>query len=1258
MVNRLFVQKHRGLDVESPALLRQIKEFLQIDSVSAVSVYNGYDVEGLSETELKTAIDCVFSEPNADAVSTDIQIAEDEVAILYKLLPGQYDQRADSAKQCLAILGLGTEVGLQTFKAVVLKGQLTEAVISRIKGYLINPVEAIEISRAVPLSTAVVLPTPEKTKRYEGFLTLSEEALEAFIKSEGLAMNLADLISVQNYFKSENRVPTHTEIKVLDTYWSDHCRHTTFTTELLERHFTGGKDNPAAQIVRNAQGAYEAMRTAVYGERALSRSFTLMDLATINAKYLKKQGLLSDVLESEEINAATFETEVTLTDGSKVPYWILFKNETHNHPTEIEPFGGAATCLGGAIRDPLSGRAYVYQGMRITGAADPRASLEDTLSGKLPQRVITRGAARGFSSYGNQIGLSTGFVREYYHDGFLAKRMEVGAVVGAVPKDQVRRESPSPGDVVLLIGGKTGIDGCGGATGSSKEHDEASLETCASEVQRGNAPEERKLQRLFSRADFAALVKKSNDFGAGGVSVAVGELADSLDISLDAVRTKYEGLDGTQLAISESQERMAVVIEAKDIAQVIAISAEENLEAYQVAVVTDDGYLRMSWQGEEILAISRSFIETNGAARQQLLNINLDNIEAIDALALQKQTNLPSEAEMKALVTDLNFCSQEGLVEMFDNSIGALSVQMPFGGSYQKTPTQAMVSRIPAYGKEVLTATVMAAGYKPELTKLNPFAGGALATVEALAKLVAVGGRVDKVKFSMQEYFEKLGDDPEKWSKPYLALLGSAHALSGLSMSAIGGKDSMSGTFKDISVPPTLIAFAASVQEAAHTVSPEFKAPNQPVYIIDFERDALGLPNLQTLRKSYEMLNKLMEAGFITAAMAIEEGGLAGSVTKMSFGNRIGFEALSDVAAGLNWTAVATGALVFSAKAEAVETTLWQSLKIAVGDTGLKCIGRTTQAYSLKMGGLSLDLNDLQTAWEAPLAEVFPRALPVDGKPLVCGDAASPVTVKNIQILKGTKPKVFIPAFPGTNCELDTARAFERAGAEPEVIVFRNKSTQDVSESLKAFTKAASEAQMIALPGGFSAGDEPDGSGKFICSVFRNPELADEVMKMLKVRDGLMIGICNGFQALVKLGLVTYGEIRTLEEDAPTLTYNTAGKHISKIVSIEAIENQSPWLSLAKVGESYQVPLSHGEGRFVCTDTWFERLKANGQLATFYQAGSNLNNSMHHIEGITSPDGRVFGKMGHAERIGTQVYANVPGRYDMEIFEAGVRFFT
>lgn len=1258
MVNRLFVQKHRGLDVESPALLRQIKEFLQIDAVDAVQVYNGYDVEGLSELDLKTAIDCVFSEPNADIVTTDIALADEEVVILYKLLPGQYDQRADSAKQCLAILGLGSSVGLQTFKAVVLKGKLTADIIKRVKGYLINPVEAVEISRAVPLTTAVVLPTPEKTKRYEGFLTLTNEALEMFIKTEGLAMNLADLASVQSYFKAEGRVPTHTEIKVLDTYWSDHCRHTTFTTELTQRHFEGNTESTTAQIVLDAQKAYEAMRTAVYGQRAQERSFTLMDLATINAKYLKKQGLLTDVLESEEINAATFETEVTLLDGTKVPYWVLFKNETHNHPTEIEPFGGAATCLGGAIRDPLSGRAYVYQGMRITGAADPRASLEETLAGKLPQRVITRGAARGFSSYGNQIGLSTGFVREYYHDGFLAKRMEVGAVIGAVPKEQVRRESPSTGDIVLLIGGKTGIDGCGGATGSSKEHDEASLETCASEVQRGNAPEERKLQRLFSRADFAALVKKSNDFGAGGVSVAVGELADSLNISLDAVRTKYEGLDGTQLAISESQERMAVVIEAKDAEKVIAISAEENLEAYQVAVVTDDGYLRMYWNGEEILAISRAFIETNGAARQQVISVALDSIKEIEAIGLQNNAYLPSEAQIKALVTDLNYCSQEGLVEMFDNSIGALSVHMPFGGTYQKTPTQAMVSRIPAYGQEVLTATVMAAGYKPKLTADNPFVGGAMATVEALAKLVAVGGKVEQVKFSMQEYFEKLGDDPEKWAKPYLALLGSAHALRGLSMSAIGGKDSMSGTFKDIAVPPTLIAFAASVQESAHTVSPEFKAPDQPVYIIDFERDALGLPNFQTLRKSYEVLNQLMSDGCITAAMALEEGGLLGSLIKMSFGNQIGFEALTDAAASLNWTTEATGSLVFSTTVEAVESTLWQNLKTALGESHLKCIGRTSKAYQLQLGSLCVALNDIQSQWEAPLADVFPRAMPVDGEQLVCGDISSPVTVKNVQVLKGKKPKVFIPAFPGTNCELDTARAFERAGAETEVIVFKNKNDQDVLESLKAFTRAASEAQMIALPGGFSAGDEPDGSGKFICSVFRNPQLAEAVMKMLKERDGLMIGICNGFQALVKLGLVTYGEIRTLEEDAPTLTYNTAGKHISKIVSIESVANRSPWLSLATVGESYQVPLSHGEGRFVCTDTWFERLKANGQLATFYQAGSNLNDSMHHIEGITSPDGKVLGKMGHAERIGTHIYANVPGRYDMEIFEAGIRYFT
>lgn len=1268
MVNRLFVTKLTALDVEGPSLHRQIKEFLQIEGVEAVRVYNGYDVEGLNTEELQTAIDCVFSEPNADVVSQELLTEQDETLILYKLLPGQYDQRADSAKQCLAILGLGQAVGLQCFKGVVLKGSLSESVISRIKSYLINPVEAIEIPYSKPLSTAVILPEPEAVVRFEGFLALDETALSSFIKDQGLAMNLADLVAVQAYFKSEGRVPSHTEIKVLDTYWSDHCRHTTFTTELTTRTFTEGTASDYRKNLLEAEAAYHEMRQAVYGERAATRPVTLMDLATINAKYLKKQGKLADVLESEEINAATFEVDVTLENGEKAPYWILFKNETHNHPTEIEPFGGAATCLGGAIRDPLSGRALVYQGMRITGAADPRASLEETLSGKLPQRVITRGAARGFSSYGNQIGLSTGFVREYYHEGFLAKRMEVGAVVGAVPRDQVRRETPAEGDVILLIGGRTGIDGCGGATGSSKEHDEASLATCASEVQRGNAPEERKLQRLFSDAGFAALIKKSNDFGAGGVSVAVGELADSLRINLDSVRTKYEGLSGTELAISESQERMAVVVAKEDAPAVIAFSEAENLEAYHVADVTGDGYLTMCWQGEEILKIKRDFIETNGAKREQAVIIDTEMPTPVEAIQLAEINvkNGDLASRISDMAKDLNYCSQEGLVEMFDNSIGALSVQMPFGGTYQKTPTQAMVCRVPGYGSNVTTATVMAAGYDPYALSADPFTGGILSTVEALAKTVAVGGEVGRTKYSMQEYFEKLGDDDAKWGRPYKALLGSAYALKALELCAIGGKDSMSGTFKDIAVPPTLIAFAATVTESALAVSPEFKEAGDDVYLLDFARDRYGVPALGDLRPAYEIYESLVKAGVVSAAMATEEGGVLGALVKMSFGNRIGFEAASTLTKDFDWMKRRTGALVFSfsdnTPLEDQKREQIKQLMTALAATGeVYSLGITSADWKLTAAMQTVDLETVQENWESVLEEVFPKISSGSKQGQVLKTAEQNVydlsKLATIQMPKGAKPKVFIPAFPGTNCEMDTKRAFEAAGAEAEVIIFRNKTEKDVKETLAAYAKAASTAQMIALPGGFSAGDEPDGSGKFICSAFRNPELAEEVMKMLRQRDGLMIGICNGFQALVKLGLVTYGEIRTLEEDAPTLTYNTCGKHISKIVSIEAVANKSPWLANVKPGDAYQVPLSHGEGRFVATAEWYERLKNNGQLATHYQAGSNLNGSMFDIEGITSPDGRVLGKMGHAERIGQNVYKNVPGRYDMEMFKAGVSYF-
>lgn len=1283
MVKRILVTKRPTLDVEGPALIKQIREFLQIDSIEAVTVYNGYDVEGLTDSEVVKAIDCVFSEPNADLVSEAITLGENEQAIYFKLLPGQYDQRADSAKQCLAILGLGQNPGLQCFRAVVLKGSPSEAALKSIRKFLINPVEALEIPAAAPLTTAVILPVPQPISLYKGFAQMEEAALEDFLKTEGLAMNLEDLKTVQAYFLSENREPSHTEIKVLDTYWSDHCRHTTFTTELTSVAFStpepvsaqnaGSAQNaqtmqqsltPAySALLQKAEADYHEMRQTVYGERAKTRPVTLMDLATINAKYLKKQGKLNDVLESEEINAATFETDVTFEDGTKAPFWILFKNETHNHPTEIEPFGGAATCLGGAIRDPLSGRALVYQGMRITGSADPRAALEDTLVGKLPQRVITRGAAKGFSSYGNQIGLSTGYVREYYHEGFLAKRMEVGAVVGAVPKEQVRRESPLPGDVILLIGGNTGIDGCGGATGSSKEHDEASLATCASEVQRGNAPEERKLQRLYSRADFAALIKKSNDFGAGGVSVAIGELADSLTINLDAVRTKYEGLDGTQLAISESQERMAVVVSPEDAAAVIALSESENLEAYQVAVVTDSGYLTMLWKDEVILNLKRDFIETNGAKREQAVSI----LAEAPNFEIKETGSLVSAA--KALAADLNFCSQEGLVENFDNSIGALSVHMPFGGRRQKTPTQAMVSRIPSYGKNVTTATVMAAGYDPEVLSQDPFSGGAKCTVEALAKVVAVGGELSKVKFSMQEYFEKLGDDAAKWGKPYLALLGSAYALKGLELCAIGGKDSMSGTFKEKTVPPTLIAFAATVTESEWAVSPEFKTAGESLYLIDVAKDAFGIPDFASLKTAYEQYGKMIQAGVIGSAMALEQGGLLGALIKMSFGNQLGVT-VSDAfeLSASEWLMERFGALIFTVKSEATlsnaaKETLGQSMAI-LGDMGIvNAFGTTAGEWAVKAGKEQILLGEIEKIWEMPLAEVFPRVKDFSGKELLTGLpgaydlGADKYSKPQVSVLKGVKPQVFIPTFPGTNCEMDTMRAFELAGGNARVEIFRNKTASQVSSSIETYIQAVKESQIIALPGGFSAGDEPDGSGKFICSVFRNPELAEEVMKLLKERDGLMIGICNGFQALVKLGLVTYGEIRTLEEDAPTLTYNTCGKHISKIVSIASVENSSPWLKNAEVGAEYQVAMSHGEGRFFCNDQWYETLKANGQLATHYTAGSNLNGSMFDIEGITSPDGRIFGKMGHAERIGQNTYKNIPGRYDMGIFKAGIEYF-
>jgi len=1251
---RKFVRKIEALDVESAGLTGQIRDFLKIGAVKKAEVYNGYDIFGLEPAEVVQAVQHVFSEPNVDLVS-DVWMPEaGETAFAYRLLPGQYDQRSDSAVQLLTILKLGQDPHVVSFKAVRLKSErpLTAEEVQGIKRFLINPVEAMEISLVELCPAEVVQPDAPPVEVLDGFRALTEDALDDFLASHGLAMSSEDLAMVQAYFKNTaGRDPKMTELKVLDTYWSDHCRHTTFMTELKDIDFSEATYGPLLE----AYDKYRQKRADI----ATSKPESLMDLATIQARWLRKQGGLADVEVSDEINAATFMVDAAFENGETKPYLVMFKNETHNHPTEIEPFGGAATCLGGAIRDPLSGRSYVYQGMRITGSGDPTESLEKTLPGKLPQRVITRGAAKGFSSYGNQIGLPAGYIREYYHEGFKAKRMEVGAVIGAAPAENVKRLKPAVGDRVLLIGGKTGIDGLGGATGSSKEHDESSLATCASEVQRGNAPEERKLQRLFSTADFAKRIKKSNDFGAGGVSVAVGELADSLDIQLDAVKTKYPGLGAIELAISESQERMAVVVDPADVEAVVVLAAKENLDAYEIAQVTDSGKLRMFLKGEVVLELDRDFIDSSGASRSQVIKVTEvpgakpgeGTEEPEDKVVASAEE---AEAALLAAVTDLNGASQIGLVENFDNTVGAYSILMPFGGARQMSPSMSMVAKLPSADGKSLTGTVMTAGYALKALDRDPFVGGAMSVAEAVAKAVLTGAKLERIHLSCQEYFERLGSDPLKWQKPFKALLGALYTMDAFGLGAIGGKDSMSGTFKDLNVPPTLIAFAAAPVDVKNVVSTDFKAEGSTVYMADVARDAAGLPDLAAYAARLKEAQALIEHGVVLSASVVEEGGVLENLFKMGVGNGIGVKLSSKELPKAGF-----GALILEIDLASAD----------VMPADWLMLGETQSDYRINAQGGGVDLKKIETAWLEPLDSVFPRCKPYADAPLAA--EAPPAGKKkekravlfgeerpSANILRGVKPRVFIPAFPGTNCEIDTARAFERAGAEAEVIIFRNRNLADVEASIEAYVKAIEKAQMIALPGGFSAGDEPDGSGKFISSVFKNAGIKEATMALLKQRDGLMLGICNGFQALIKLGLLPYGEIRDLGPEDPTVTYNQCGKHISKMVQIEVVSKMSPWLARVSEGVRYNVPLSHGEGRFFASEAQYEALLAAGQVATVYSRGHNLNGSAFGVEGLVSPDGRVLGKMGHSERMTSHTYLNVPGQYDMEIFEAGVDYFN
>ncbi|MCX7884621.1 MAG: phosphoribosylformylglycinamidine synthase, partial [Caloramator sp.] len=1149
---------------------------------------------------------------------------------------------------CIQILTEGERPDTKVAKLIVLRGEISEDEYAKIKSYCINPVESQEAKLDKPGTLDVEVTVPEDVKVLDGFIQLSYEGLEAFMNEMGFAMSLEDLKFCQTYFKdTEKRDPTITEIKVIDTYWSDHCRHTTFLTEIKEVEIEQG---PYSEPIKSAYTNYLDSRKYVYGDR--DKDVCLMDIATLAMKALKKKGLLSDLDISDEINACSIVVDVDV-DGMTEEWLVMFKNETHNHPTEIEPFGGAATCLGGAIRDPLSGRAYVYQAMRITGSGDPRTKIEDTLPQKLPQIKITREAARGYSSYGNQIGLATGFVDEVYDEGFVAKRMEIGAVIGAVPKKNVIRKKPSFGDVVILVGGRTGRDGCGGATGSSKEHDEESIIKCGAEVQKGNAVEERKLQRLFRNPKVSLMIKRCNDFGAGGVSVAIGELSEGLDIDLDAVPKKYEGLDGTELAISESQERMAVVVSKDDAEEFIKYAREENLEASVVAHITEDRRLKMKWRGKYIVDISRDFLDTNGVKQTSDAFVSMP---FKDSNFFKREFHSDKNLKERWLLNleDLSVCSKRGLIEMFDSTIGSSTVLMPFGGKYQLTSTEGIAAKIPF--ADTTTCTLMTYGYEPKLAKWSPFHGGVYAIIEAVAKIVAMGGDYSSIRLTLQEYFEKLRNEPKRWGKPFSALLGAFYTQKMLKIPAIGGKDSMSGSFKEFDVPPTLVAFAVDVCDAKDVISPEFKKAGSKVVFVEMLRDEFDMPRFDILIKNYSRITKLIKEGKIISAHTVRYGGVAEAISKMSFGNRIGFE-FSDKAEIDKIFMPAIGSLIVEMKDNCDIERDFEGVEY-------KVIGQTLSEAFIKIKDVFISLDDCIKSWEKPLEKVFHTKIKNDKRvPLT---PLAKFNYKKHSVLKFARPEVFIPVFPGTNCEYDSAAAFERAGAKVNISVFRNLTSKDIESSVDEIVKNIKKSQIMMIPGGFSAGDEPDGSGKFIATVFRNPKIKYEVMDFIKNKDGLILGICNGFQALIKLGLLPFGEIRDMEDDSPTLTYNEIGRHMSKIALTKIVSNKSPWLNNVKVGDVYAIPISHGEGRFTANNHIIENLFKNGQVATqyvdfdgnpTYDISFNPNGSSFAIEGITSPDGRIFGKMGHSERIGLYTLKNIPFEKDQRIFEAGVEYF-
>ena len=1247
-VRRVYVEKKPAFAVKAKELKHEIKHYLGISTVTAVRELIRYDVENISDEVFEKACKTVFAEPPVDDLYLEkFDVAEGARVFSVEFLPGQFDQRADSAVQCVQFLDENAAPIIRSATTYVIEGNVTDAEFEAIKHHCINPVDSRETGLEKPETLVTVFPDPEDVKIFDGFKDMAEADLKELYASLNLAMTFKDFQHIQNYFRNEEkRDPSMTEIRVLDTYWSDHCRHTTFSTELTSVKFDEGDyKTPIEKTYKEYLDAHKDM----YKGRD-DKFVCLMDLALMAMKKLKAEGKLADQEESDEINACSIVVPVDV-DGKEEEWLINFKNETHNHPTEIEPFGGAATCLGGAIRDPLSGRTYVYQAMRVTGAADPTVSVKETLKGKLPQKKLVRSAAHGYSSYGNQIGLATGAVKEIYHPDYVAKRMEIGAVMGAAPRRAVIRENSDPGDIIILLGGRTGRDGIGGATGSSKVHTEASIEVCGAEVQKGNAPTERRIQRMFRREEVSHIIKKCNDFGAGGVSVAIGELAPGLQIDLDKVPKKYAGLDGTEIAISESQERMAVVVDPKDVDTFLKFANEENLEAIPVAVVTEEPRLVLNWRGKEIVNISRAFLDTNGAHQETSVEVE---IPSKDGNLFEERPDV-TDVKKKWMDTlaDLNVCSQKGLVEMFDGSIGAGSVFMPHGGKYQLTETQSMVAKVPVQNGKTETVTMMSYGFDPYLSSWSPYHGAAYAVTESVAKIVATGGDYKKIRFTFQEYFRRMTEDPKRWSQPFSALLGAYAAQIGFGLPSIGGKDSMSGTFNDIDVPPTLVSFAVDVAKVKDVITPELKKAGSKLVWLRAPKDSYDLPDYPALMEQYDKLHQDIQAGRVISAYALDRHGIAAAVSKMAFGNGMGVKIEHNLDPR-DFFAPAFGDIICEVPDGKVG-------ELAITYT---VIGEVTDNAKFTYGDTEITLKEALSTWEGTLENVFKTAA---GTEDVKADDGSLYKADSIYVCKHkvAKPRVFIPVFPGTNCEYDSTRAFERAGAEVDVKVFKNLTAEDIHDSVELFEKAIDQAQMIMFPGGFSAGDEPDGSAKFFATAFQNEKIKEAVMKLLNERDGLALGICNGFQALIKLGLVPYGEICGQKEDSPTLTYNTIGRHVSKMVYTKVVSNKSPWLQKAQLGGVYCNPASHGEGRFVANDEWLKKLKENGQIATEYvpvdetgyEGEFNVNGSYMNIEGITSPDGRVLGKMAHSERRDAGVAVNIYGEQDIKIFESGVEYF-